>query len=440
MKKLNIIFCSFPDYAGNAKVLYEYMKKRYSNSQNLYWAVQSIEVAQDLCKKGIEAKVIGSEEFYECIKTVDLFFTTHANLTEDKFKTKKGIYVELWHGIGPKPVGFLANNMLEEDKEWYSEISEIIDYFIVSSEFWRIVFAAQFNFNADRIKVLGLPILDEITSSNGKNNLKKILNLDTSKYKKIIMYLPTFRKGCGRELSVNYSNDTIFNIKNYSDDKLLDFLKENNYLLIVKRHPSEERTYKTINNDYIKNIDNFLLTQHLLNINNILNAADIIITDYSSIGTEYSFLDKPTIYISTDLKEYKQERGLILDDYEFWTEGCECNTFEKLKMLINSCDNKVVSKNKKLFYGDLIDGGCNRICNFFFDDNGSLRKEITRNKNYFETTIGLKKKIKIEQEEKAKIENKNSELQQKLNELYNSKGWKFLEKIRRIKRIIMGKR
>lgn len=109
-------------------------------------------------------------------------------------------------------------------------------------------------------------------------------------------------------------------------------------------------------------------------------------------------------------------------------------------MLINSCNNKVVSKNKKLFYGDLIDGGCNRICNFFFDDNGSLRKEITRNKNYFETTVGLKKKIKIEQEEKAKIENRNSELQQKLNELYNSNGWKFLEKIRRIKRIIMGKR
>lgn len=34
MKKLNITFCSFPDFAGNAKALYEYMIKRYEDNMN----------------------------------------------------------------------------------------------------------------------------------------------------------------------------------------------------------------------------------------------------------------------------------------------------------------------------------------------------------------------------------------------------------------------
>lgn len=440
MKKLNIIFCSFPDYSGNSKVLYEYMKNRYSNVHNLYWAVESIDVANELTKKGVATVVIGTEEFHECIKNIDLFFTTHANLTGDKFKTKKGIYVELWHGIGPKPVGFLANNMLDDDKKWYSEISEIIDYFVVSSEFWRLVFASQFNLNVDRIKVLGLPILDEIIQADGKSNLTNLLNIDLKKYKKIIMYLPTFRKGCGRKLSVNFNDDTIFNIKGYDDEELVKFLKENNYLLVVKRHPSEELSYKTINNDYIKTIDNNFLTQHLLNVNSILNAADILITDYSSIGTEYTFLDKPTIYISTDLEEYKEERGIILGDYSFWTEDSECESFDKLKELIKSSDTKRVSKNKKLFYGDLVDGGCSRICDFFFNTDGSLRKEITRYKNYKETKKGLEDEVKIEKENNLSLEKRNVELQKELCNVYSSKGWKLLEKLRKIKRVIKSKR
>ena len=39
MKKLNITFCSFPDFTGNARALYEYMIKRYGNNMNYTWIV-----------------------------------------------------------------------------------------------------------------------------------------------------------------------------------------------------------------------------------------------------------------------------------------------------------------------------------------------------------------------------------------------------------------
>ena len=37
--------------------------------------------------------------------------------------------------------------------------------------------------------------LDYFKNSNGRKNISKVLNIDCSKYKKIIIYMPTFKKG-----------------------------------------------------------------------------------------------------------------------------------------------------------------------------------------------------------------------------------------------------
>ena len=48
MEKLNITFCSYPDFGGNAKALYEYMKKRYKDQMNLVWIVYNDESVMNL--------------------------------------------------------------------------------------------------------------------------------------------------------------------------------------------------------------------------------------------------------------------------------------------------------------------------------------------------------------------------------------------------------
>ena len=333
MKKLNITFCSFPDYAGNAKALYQYMKKRYKDNMNYTWIVYEEKTVELLKNDGIKAILIGTDEFKHYIPKTNVFFTTHSNLCGDKEAAKNAIYVELWHGIGPKPVGFLTKKLSEEDKKWYNFLSQTIDYFICPSEFWRVIFSTMFSINPERIKPLGLPLLDEIKYSDGKGNLSKILNKDISKYKKILLYMPTFKKGCGRGLESNYNKENILNFNDYNDEELIKYLKKNNYLLIVKRHPSDECIYNEIENDYIVNINNDMLNNHGLNVNNILNAGDVLITDYSSLGLEFSFINKPVIYISTDIQEYQQNRGIILDDYDFWAKD-KCSTYNEFIKLL----------------------------------------------------------------------------------------------------------
>ena len=50
-------------------------------------------------------------------------------------------------------------------------------------------------------------------------------------------------------------------------------------------------------------------------INDLLVVADYLITDYSSISYEFSLLQKPMIFFTYDLEEYKQSRG-VLEGFE----------------------------------------------------------------------------------------------------------------------------
>ena len=72
------------------------MNKKYNDKMNLVWIVQTEEKMKELNKKGINAITIGTDEFKKYIKTTNVFFTTHCNLTGDI--TKKSLYIELWHG------------------------------------------------------------------------------------------------------------------------------------------------------------------------------------------------------------------------------------------------------------------------------------------------------------------------------------------------------
>ena len=50
-------------------------------------------------------------------------------------------------------------------------------------------------------------------------------------------------------------------------------------------------------------------------------------------------MDKPTLFIDTDLEEYRNERGIMLEPYDFWAAGPKVQCEEKLKSEILKCLN-----------------------------------------------------------------------------------------------------
>ena len=77
-------------------------------------------------------------------------------------------------------------------------------------------------------------------------------------------------------------------------------------------------------NDRVILIKSDDLEKKKMDLYKIINAVDLLITDYSSIYFDFLLLDRPIIFTPMDLDEYRSNPGLLLEPYEFWTPGYKC--------------------------------------------------------------------------------------------------------------------
>ena len=332
------------------------------------------------------------------------------------------------------------NNISEQDYSWYEDLSKSIDYFIVPSEFWKLIFACRFRLDLKQILPIGYPKLKNIKNKDAKKNLEQIIDCKLDNYKKVIFYTPTFRKGCGRKGDSKFGNN-ILNLEEYDEKELEKYLEKNKYLLCVKKHPSEESNFlnKFKNTDNIKLIKEEELNKKGFDIYNILDAADVLITDYSSLGLEFLYLNKNVIYLDTDKKEYMKNRGICYENINFWTSNTGVSKYNDFIKLIDKYlqEDKFLFKDKKeLFFGNIEDGGCKNICDYFFTSNGKLKENVKRIENINRKLKNMEEKYIKEEEQKKKIEESYKIKEKELKDIYNSKAWKMAEKLRKIKRKI----
>ena len=65
-----------------------------------------------------------------------------------------------------------------------------------------------------------------------------------------------------------------------------------------------------------------------MDINEILPAVDLLITDYSGIYLDFLLCDNPVMFIPYDLKQYQTELRGLLFDYDLFTPGSKIDTLK----------------------------------------------------------------------------------------------------------------
>ncbi len=110
------------------------------------------------------------------------------------------------------------------------------------------------------------------------------------KYKKVIMYAPTFRDS-GADFISQSGID-------FGD--LNNFLVSRNYLFVLKLHPATN-----YNPQDIRNFSNILYLEKSLDSYLVMPFCDMLISDYSSIVYDYMLLEKQVEIFAFDFKQYK---------------------------------------------------------------------------------------------------------------------------------------
>ena len=289
-------------------------------------------------------------------------FNTFSNYSNHTYN------IEVGHGS----IGFKSCGLMDKKSKNFSFMPSDynnIDKVCVTSQIEILMLSAFSAIPENKYKITGNPRTDILMLSNGRENLKKLINMDL-KEKNIIFNMPTFRI---HENSGVINGELIeggIKIKDFDYVKFDKLLEKYNTILISKVHHAEERLITSKMKDYnLKNIlfiSNNDLEENDLNLYEVLNAADILITDYSSIYGDFLFMDKQIIFTNYDIEQYRAERGIILEPYDFWTAGPKVKTQEQLEIEIVKClSDESYYKQKRQELRD--------VCYKYKDANSTLR-------------------------------------------------------------------
>ncbi|MFF2912224.1 CDP-glycerol glycerophosphotransferase family protein [Paenibacillus sp. NPDC057934] len=262
----------------------------------------------------------------------DVYVTTHGEHASRNDK----INIELWHGFPLKGMAKMDRQETTPDTNidnYWSNVDMIISY----SSLYNTAMNACNGARIHQYNITGVPRNDALLTANSRDNLMKLFRSWKDSGETIIFFMPTFRNSIitpdKKEGGKNFSN--LFGLSEFNKLQLLNFLREHKIMMVVKLHPFEESFFanelQELNAERIYTLNDKILESSKMDLYDVLGSADMLITDYSSVYIDYLLLNRPVMFLPTDLEDYRLNRGLLFEPYEFWTPGPKIDSQQELQ-------------------------------------------------------------------------------------------------------------
>lgn len=281
-------------YRCNCKYISEEILRRKYPVQ-LIWVVSDIIIKNEI-PEGIKTVKKGSFEYYRELYTSKVCIANNDNRLLTERKRDEQYYINTWHGYGPfKKVEASTVRNDERCKNAIKESNSKYDLFVTASTFYSKIFRTAFLYDGEILEC-GAPRNDIFWGDNDFRALiQKKYNIVQNK--KIVLYAPTFRPDTENSFE-KYSLDM---------DKILDAFRARfgtEFMLLYRFHHMLYAYGK--NREFYK--DGIDVTFYP-DVQELLAAADVLITDYSSIMWDFSLQRKPVFLYQNDIEEYGDKPG-----------------------------------------------------------------------------------------------------------------------------------
>lgn len=294
--KKNRIYLSADRGSGircNPMYIYRYMRKNYPGEFEYVWQ--------------FDGKSMESDTIYVkpgSVKDIFYMLTAKVLISNDGFgsfipKRKNQLFINTWHGGGAyKKSGV---NFISDQHPADLKINQICgrqtDIFLSSSRKFSEAMTTAKMVPKKRFLECGMPRNDFLingTSEDISGKVKRYFHLDPDV--KIVLFAPTYR---GEEQSATFISE--LDIKGCIGALKERFGGEWTFLM-RKHHFVKEASY-----------DGCINASDYPDMQELLYAADVFITDYSSTIWDYSLTFKPGFLFTPDLDTYSQERNFYTD-------------------------------------------------------------------------------------------------------------------------------
>ena len=320
---------SQPDYACNPYALYKDIKD--NTEHETAWILKKQSRFITLRERGIKCALYNTIDGVALLKKADYVITNSYTFLELP-KHDKQLFVNLWHGSGIKAHDFYDYNINPRHVKKLHNFFAKIDLMCVHSLDDRFRLSAQLNYDMRKVYVTGQPRLDCVRTSEGRGLLAKLLSDKILDYDNVIFFAPSFRANMSTH-SGTFISDNIFRLNDYSDEVLKCFLENTNSALVYKLHPVEQTAFAGrcfSMNEHCYELTEDMLFDNDIRYTEILNAFNVMVSDYSSIAFDYLVLDRPIVYLIPDYEEYKNARGFVFHNVDLFMPGEKVYSFEGL--------------------------------------------------------------------------------------------------------------
>lgn len=290
-----ILFNSFAGrkYDDSPRAIYEEMRKdsRFKDCK-LVWAFHQPE-KYDSPKK---IKTDGLKYFKTALAA--RAWVTNSSVERGlSFTGKHTFYFNTWHGTPMKKMG---TDIDPTNTAFSTKSACPFDVMMSQGHFETDVFSRSFGIPKEKFLEAGLPRNDILANytENQRKNIRAKLNIRDDQT--VILYCPTFRE-YDKDENLGVVMAPPMNLKKW--EKTLG----DKYVLLMRAHYEVSKVMQIEENDFVRNMTDYS------DLNDLYIAADILISDYSSVFFDYSITGKSMLHFCYDYDKYSSKRGMYFD-------------------------------------------------------------------------------------------------------------------------------
>ncbi len=278
-------------YADNTKYLFEYLHTINTRCK-LVWISKNNSEIEKIREKGFLAYNRRSIKGLWYIARGKVAFCTEGTKDISYQLNKKTKIIQLWHGMGSKAMKWKTKDgkISTESKKAQKKFSR--QYWISTSNLYTNIISELLGVPKERFVITGYPRNDNLLVAPYNENMEGL----RQKYNdcKFIIYMPTHR---------NFGKDGNKHI-NVEELKRVDkLLCEKNIVMVYKPHIHELKNFVEYENDF----SNIILAKEQDewgDVYSYIHYFDLLISDYSSILTDFMCTGNPVVLFPYDIDDY----------------------------------------------------------------------------------------------------------------------------------------
>lgn len=303
-------------------------------SLRLVWLVRSRTELGDARQRGLKAATRSSWRGFRLTLRARVVVVTHGLGDANRFGMHGAFIVQLWHGIPLKRIQLDSPSTFRGfaprlTRALYRRSASRIDLVPAASEVSAERLRSAFGLSAERVVVTGDPRDDVLFRDRDAARIVLTRGIGEFGADRVVLYAPTWRDG---ESDPSIPTDAEW-------ASIAAHLDSNSSVLVVRPHPYSVGDYRAGTN--VSSRIRLLPASTQNDINAVLPAVDILITDYSSTTFDFALLGRPIVFLAPDAETYTRTRGLY-EPYRQFSGGSDVATWGDVITLLS--DDRALSR------------------------------------------------------------------------------------------------